>query len=213
VIRPHKEAALAKAGSATPGSERAGAANLLVRGEGTWRAANTSGVVDPLILAGVEPARRAAAVVGCGGAGRSIAAELRRFGARVTLINRGAPRGEFASRLLDLPWISLRRFSPREFDLIVNATPLDAESPFDVGELADDAVVVDLVYLADRETALMAAVRARGLPAVNGRQVLVAELGRQFQLMTGCAMPAEAAALARGRHHRRAPELRHAEAL
>lgn len=200
VVRPHKEEALSAATTATIGAERAGAANLLVRSGGTWRAANTSGVVDPLSRAGVDPAGHAAAVVGCGGAGRSVAAELRRYGATVTLVNRGTPRGAYASSRLGLPWIPLSDFSPRRFDLVVNATSLGTESPFDVADLAKGAAVVDLVYLVNEETALAAAARARGLTVVDGRHVLVAELERQFQLMTERSMPPGAVAVARHDH-------------
>lgn len=198
VVRPHKEDALSLATTATERASQAAAANSLVRAGQSWRGANTTGVVEPLTAAGVHPAGRTAAVVGCGGAGRSVAAELRRHGATVTLVNRGTPRGRYASRLLGLPWIPLADFSPRGFDLAVNATPLAAESPFDVADLADGAAVADLVYLADAETTLVAAARARGLVVVDGRDVLVAEAGWQFQLMTGQPMPPDAVGIASG---------------
>lgn len=200
VVRPFKERALAVAADATPGARRASAANLLVRCDEGWKASNTSGVVDPLILAGIDPAGRSAAIVGCGGAGRSIAGELLRSGTEVTLVNRGTPRGEFASRTLGLPWIPLDEFRPDGFDLIVNATPLADELPFDVERVAPEAALVDLVYNERWETALIAAARARGLRAVDGRRVLAAELGRQLRLIAGQPMPAEAEAIAIGDH-------------
>jgi 3-dehydroquinate dehydratase/shikimate dehydrogenase len=198
VVRPHKEAALAIADSASQGASRSGAANLLMREGDGWRAANTSGVVDPLHGCGVDLTGYRAAVVGCGGAGRSIAAELERWGVDVLLVNRGEPRGRYASELLGLPWTPLSKFSPAGYDLIVNATPLAAEAPFNLAGLGARTAIADLVYLPDRATVLVAAARERGLPVVDGRQILLAELGRQFRLLTGHSLPEEAAAIATG---------------
>jgi 3-dehydroquinate dehydratase/shikimate dehydrogenase len=198
VVRPHKEAALRLAGDATERARRAGAANSLVYAGGRWRAANTTGVVEPLAAAGADPAGAAVAVVGCGGAGRAIATELRRHGAAVTLVNRGRARGRYASRLLGLPWTPLRAFEPGRFDFVVNATPLAERSPFDVGRLAGPAAVVDLAYRPGSDTALVAAARAGGHLVVDGREVLAAETGSQFQLMTGHPLPPGAMEIARG---------------
>ncbi len=196
VVRPHKEAALTVAAATGGRAERAGAANCLVRSERGWRAVNTSGLIDLLRDAGVEPLGLRAAVVGCGGAGRSIAADLGGHGATVTLVNRGEERGGMASRLLGLPWVPLRRFSPRGFDLVVNATPLVREAPFDPGLLDGGAVVADLAYLPDSQTALVAAAESRDLVVIDGHRVLAAETGSQFRLMTGQPLPAEAVRVA-----------------
>lgn len=196
VVSPNKEEALQLAALSTAGAREAGAANSLVRAGDAWQAATTTRLaasVDSL-----RPQGRVAAVVGCGGAGRSIAAELRRHGASVTLVNRGEERAVFASRLLGLPWASLAGFSPRDYGIVVNATPLAEESPFAVRDLDSEAAVVDLAYLPDRPTALAAAATARGNLVVDGRTILAAETAWQFQIMTGQPMPADALALARG---------------
>ena len=136
VVTPHKEAALEVATLRTIGADEAGAANSLVRAGRSWQAATTTRVVAPLEAADIDPGGRRAAIVGCGGAGRSVAAELHRAGAGVTLVNRGNPRGGFASELLGLPWVSLEEFAPEEFDLIVHATTLADEVPFDPTRVA-----------------------------------------------------------------------------
>jgi 3-dehydroquinate dehydratase/shikimate dehydrogenase len=198
VVTPHKETALATATLATDRAREAGAANSLVRAGHAWQGATTTSVHAPLAQAGIEPAGRTAAVVGCGGAGRSVAAELSRRGAAVTLVNRGTPRATYASELLGLPWTPLGEFAPGVFDLIVNATPLSAESPFDVSGLAQGTAVVDLPYRTDGDTALVVAARRRGLTAVDGRAVLATETGGQFELMTGQPMPPDAVGIAAG---------------
>ena len=197
VASPHKEAALLTTGTAGPMARRAESANILVRNNGSWKADTT----DPEIVftahheRGVLMKRRRAAVIGCGGAGRSMAAALAGFGAGVTLVNRGAERGHHAAQLLGLPYIPLQGFSAEGYDIVVNATPVgrdDGEIPFRVETLGEDAVVIDLVY-GSEPTPLVARARALERVAIDGREVLLTQVLRQFQLMTGREMPASLA--------------------
>ncbi len=195
VTAPHKEAALAAAGTASPLARRAGAANVLRRDPrreavaGRWWAATTDavGAVGALATTGVAIPGRKAAVIGCGGAGRAAAAGLRRAGADVTLVNRSLARGRYAARLLGLDFLPLAEFSPETFSLVVHATPL-TEPPFRVGSLNRYAVVLDLGYGA-APTPLAATARAHGRTVVDGFQVLLVEVRRQFRLMTGRRLP------------------------
>jgi 3-dehydroquinate dehydratase/shikimate dehydrogenase len=198
VTSPFKAAALAVAGAESPRAGRIGAANTLVCHEGVWEAESTDpeGVVLPLRARGIDPAGRRAAVVGAGGAGRSAALGLAQAGAAVTLVNRTPERGERAGADLHLSFLPLGRFDPAAFDLLVNATslgraPADA-LPFAVDALSPGAVVIDLVYDADRgePTRLLAAAAARGLAVVGGREVLLSQALGQFRMMTGREMPA-----------------------
>jgi 3-dehydroquinate dehydratase / shikimate dehydrogenase len=201
VTSPFKAAALAVAGAESPRAGRIGAANTLVCHDGVWEAESTDpeGVVLPLRARGIDPAGLRAAIVGAGGAGRSAALGLAQAGAAVTLVNRGAERGESAAADLQLPFLPLDRFDPAAFDLLVNATSLgravDDPLPFAVDALAPGAVVVDLVYDAGRDepTRLLAAAAARGLAVVGGREVLLSQALGQFRMMTGREMPAELA--------------------
>ena len=156
-----------------------------------WAATTT----DPTgVLANLDrrtiPGRRAA-VIGCGGSGGAIASALSRAGAHVTLVNRCRERGEQASRLLGLPFAPLSRFSADGYDLIINATPVGTRGdalPFSLRGVARHAVVVDLVY-AQVPTPLVESARASGVRVVDGREVLLAQVERQFTRMTGLAPP------------------------
>jgi 3-dehydroquinate dehydratase/shikimate dehydrogenase len=194
VTAPYKEEALTLAGEASPLAQWAGSANTLLRRRGAWRAdtADAQGVVSALARRRIPLASREVAVVGCGGAGRAAAAGLLRAGARVTLVNRGHDRGDFASHLLHLPFIPLSEFRAGGFPLIIHATPLATESPFPVEDLRPGAVVVELVYGA-APTPLMLATAAGGGVAIDGHEVLRVEVRRQFRLMTGRRMPDETA--------------------
>lgn len=201
VTSPYKEAALATAGEASPLARQAGSANTLLRRNGSWLAdtADADGVVKALEQRRVSLAGRKTAVVGCGGAGRVAAAGLRQAGAEVTLVNRGIERGHYAARLLGLPFVPLSELDPGDFSLVVHATPLAAESPFPVEDLRADGVVVELVY-GPSPTPLIKAARERGGVVIDGREVLLVEARRQFQMMTGRNMPAgPARALIEGR--------------
>ena len=194
VASPHKEAALLIAKTVSPMARRAESVNILVRNNGSWKADTT----DPEVVfmahrvRGVRMKHKRAAVIGCGGAGRAIAAALAESDAGVTLVNRGAERGHYAAQLLDLPYAPLPGFSAEGYDIVVNATPVgrdDGEAPFEVGTLSDDAVVIDLVY-GSMPTPLVASTVGRAGTAIDGRGVLMTQVLRQFQLMTGKEMPA-----------------------
>ena len=194
VASPHKEQAVVTAKIVSGVALQTESANILVRNNGWWSADTT----DPDVVysasqdRSVEVKTKRAAVIGCGGAGRAIAAALVASGAGVTLINRGAERGEHASALLGLPYIPLREFDAEGYDIVVNATPVGRDSdevPFRIERMNDDAVVIDLVY-GTRPTPLVGTTRARQQVAIDGREVLVTQVSHQFQLMTGKQMPA-----------------------
>jgi 3-dehydroquinate dehydratase / shikimate dehydrogenase len=193
VASPHKEAALQAATNVSAMSRQAEAANILVRNNGWWNADTT----DPDVVYAAKKQRsvnvreKRAAVIGCGGAGRAIAAALIESGAGVTLINRGAERGEHAAALLGLRYIPLPDFDAYGYDIVVNATPVGRDTdeiPFKIERLNNEAVVIDLVYGA-RPTPLIGGTRARSQVAIDGRDVLLTQVRHQFQMMTGREMP------------------------
>ncbi len=193
VASPHKEAALRAAKLLSPMTQQAESANILVRNNGWWQADTT----DPQVVYMASEERsiqlkdKRAAVIGCGGAGRAIAAALVHSGAGVTLVNRGAERGQHAADLLGLPYLPLLDFSADGYDILVNATPVGRdtdEAPFNVDHLGDDVLVIDLVY-GSRPTPLVEGTRARAQSVIDGRDVLVTQVLQQFRLMTGQEMP------------------------
>jgi 3-dehydroquinate dehydratase/shikimate dehydrogenase len=198
VASPHKEAALLRAKEVSSMARRADSANILIRENGWWNADTTDPEV--IYMAGrerrVQVKDKRAAVIGCGGAGRAIAAALLKFGAGVTLINRGEERGNKAAGLLGLHYVPLPDFDAKGYDIVVNATPVGRDSdevPFKIDRLNDEAVVIDLVY-GSRPTPLVGHTRAREQVVIDGRDVLVTQVLQQFQMMTGKKM---SAALAR----------------
>jgi 3-dehydroquinate dehydratase/shikimate dehydrogenase len=193
VVSPYKEASLESAGARSLMVSRAGSANIFVRDNGHWRADTTDpeGVVLAIRRRGIDLKHKRAAVVGCGGAGRAVAAALHQEGALVTLVNRGLERGRRAVELLGMPFTPLAGFRTAGFSVVVNATPVGRdgrEMPFDVEELTHDAIVVDLAYGRD-PTPLIEKACKRGMITIDGREVLLIQVARQFRMMTGREMP------------------------
>lgn len=193
VASPHKEEALAAATNVSSMARQAEAANILVRNNGWWNADTTD--PDVVYAAGqqrsINVREKRAAVIGCGGAGRAIAAALLASGAGVTLINRGAERGEHAAALLGLRYVPLPDFDAEGYDIVVNATPVGRDTdeiPFKIERLNNDAVVIDLVY-GSRPTPLIGGTKARRQIVIDGRDVLLTQVRHQFRMMTGRDMP------------------------
>lgn len=193
VASPHKEQAFLTAKNVSSMVQQTQAANILIRNNGWWNADTT----DPDVVyaasdrQNVHVREKRAAVIGCGGAGRAIAAALAESGAGVTLINRGAERGERAASLLGLPYVPLPDFDAEGYDIVVNATPVGRDTdevPFQLERLNNDAVVIDLVY-GSRPTPLVHNTLARRQVAIDGRAVLLTQVRNQFRLMTGKEMP------------------------
>jgi 3-dehydroquinate dehydratase/shikimate dehydrogenase len=188
MVSPHKEAALEVADYATPMAQKARATNVVIRRNGFWEAHTT----DPESISRISPAGPIkAAVIGCGGAGRAVAAALQKIGAEVTLVNRSKERGLYASALLGLPFIPLSEFRASGYGLLVNATPIGKESdclPFAVASCISNTLIVDLAY-GGKPTPLVAAVRARGGTAIDGYDVLLTQVRKQFLLLTRKKMP------------------------
>ncbi|MGH8508419.1 MAG: type I 3-dehydroquinate dehydratase [Gammaproteobacteria bacterium] len=197
-VSPHKEAALAQARISSALSRQAGAANLMIRHEAGWTATTTDalGVLEPLRRRSIPLAGTRAAVLGCGGAGRAVAAALSAAGAEVLLVNRGKARGHYAAHRLGLPFVPLARFAPAGFDLIVNATPLGRgpdECPFDAGRARHDTVIADFVY-GRFPTRLTALTCGRGLRVIDGHEILGVQVREQFRRLTGQPWPEQVAA-------------------
>ncbi len=194
VVSPFKEAGYDIADEVLhPISRATQSCNLLSKQGENWVADSTDplAILEALKRLEVAPAQLRAAVIGCGGAGRAIAATLMGAGASVVLFNRSPERGKFASRQLNVPFQLLQQLDPATFDILVNATPLGKqahERPFDPVYLRNDAVFIDYAY-GRHTTQVVADLRARGIGCVDGREVLVIQVRRQFEVMTGTSMP------------------------
>jgi shikimate dehydrogenase len=141
------------------------AVNALVLRDGRVLGFNT----DRDVLAGVEA--RTACVIGAGGAARTLAPVL-------------PPDTRVYSRSGVWPP------DADGCDLIVNATPVRDEL---LVQPRPGQVVLDLAYSVDDlgDTRLVAAARAAGCEVIDGREALVRQGARSFELWTGVPAPTD----------------------
>jgi shikimate dehydrogenase len=141
------------------------AVNTLVLRDGRVLGFNT----DKAVLEGID-ARRAC-VIGAGGAALALAPALPEDSRSYTRSGAWPPDADGC-------------------DLIVNATPVRDEL---LVEPQPGQVVVDLAYSIDdpNDTALVAAARAAGCEVVDGREALVRQGAKAFELWTGMPAPVD----------------------
>jgi shikimate dehydrogenase len=203
VTIPHKEAALAAAGEATPTARAIGAANSLSFGaDGSIRADNTDAPALVEVLGGARPAT--ALVLGAGGSARAAVHALAGVGVAVTVWNRDAERAQALAAQLGARAVA----RPGTADVLVNCTSVGlrdpartfTELPLGADDVGDYALVIDLVYRPGG-TLLLHEARRRGSRVVDGLEVLVAQGALSFRRWTGREAPravmGEAAAYAR----------------
>ena len=199
VTIPHKTAVSAAVDRLTDVARRAGSVNtVIVEPDGSLLGDSTDGlaVVEGLGAAlGGGDLPRAVTVLGAGGSARAAAEALARAGCEVAVLAR---RREAASALvaeLGLPLVTALESDPGGARLVVNCTPLGgARHPDELPavDLDDCLGVCDLAYRPDgRPTPLADAAAARGVPLVDGLEVLVRQGAASFEIWTGVRAPLE----------------------
>jgi shikimate dehydrogenase len=201
VTIPHKMAVGPLLDGLGPDAQQLGAVNTIShRGEVLvgWNT-DRAGFAQALEDAGYDPARRAALILGAGGAARAVVDVLRTTASRVWVAARNLEEARRLCRDLGVeaggptPFGSLKLVVSR-VDLIVNATPvgLDGHSLiFPADWLSPDHFVMDLLYN-PALTPLVQAARARGGRAINGLTMLLYQGLASFEIWTGQAAPEEA---------------------
>ncbi|MCW2967837.1 MAG: aroE [Solirubrobacteraceae bacterium] len=191
VTIPHKEAALSLADEPTERASAIGAANTLTFADGAIAADNTDA---PGLIAALPLAVRGktALVLGSGGSARAAVWALIHEGAEVRVWNRTPERARGLASELGAEAVS----EAVDADLLVNCTSIglvDASAsevpdfkllPLAPDELDEFSCVVDLVYRPGG-TDLERAARERGIPTVDGLEVLVQQGALSYEAWTG----------------------------
>jgi shikimate dehydrogenase len=207
VTIPHKLAALELATAPTERARAIGAVNTLVFGEAGEIAADNTDAPALVAALPFAVAGRTALVLGAGGSARAVIWALLDAGAaRVAVWNRTADRArELCSELGGTPVDEAR-----PADVLVNCTSVGLGGlrtleglPVTADALGGYGCVVDLVYAAE-DTALVAAARENGVPAVDGLELLVGQGALSFELFTGLT-PSLEVMRAAARGHERTP--------
>lgn len=171
---------------------RVGAVNTIRRTPDGWVGMTTDGEGFMAGLGDLPVAGVRAAVLGSGGAARSVSAALAARGAFVTLYGRDPNRVSASAARIGV------RGAPRpvpagSWDLLVNATPVgtwpDVEAQAFPEGVFDGRVAYDLVYNPS-ETPFLRAAAAAGCRTIGGLAMLVEQARRQVAWWTGRMPPA-----------------------
>jgi shikimate dehydrogenase len=201
VTLPHKELAARIADERTAAVTRTGACNTFWYSEGRIWGDNTD--VDgfthaaQVLLAG-SITGATVLLLGAGGAARAVLCALVRDGAReVVVLNRTPSRSTAMLRAVEPGSMlacsvgSAAELTGRHFDLVVNATSLGLRPedplPLDITRLRV-AAALDLVYRPGG-TAWVNQLRADGVPAADGMEMLLHQGAAAFQRWWGQEAP------------------------
>lgn len=183
VTIPYKKTVMPYLDATTDMAKKLGAVNTIVRQDGKLIGHNTDyfGFHSMVRKSGVSPAGKKCLVLGSGGASNVVVAVLEELGAAVTVISRSGENN----------YTNLAQHS--DAALIVNATPVGmypdtGVSPVDLALFPNLKGVLDLIYNPAR-TKLLLDAQQRGLAAMNGLWMLVAQAKAAAQLFTGSEIP------------------------
>jgi 3-dehydroquinate dehydratase / shikimate dehydrogenase len=158
---------------------------------------DADGFISPLknVYGDLHGARTA--VIGAGGAARAVVFALTREQANVTVFARDELKAaEFTEKFK----VEVRRLSGhiifKNFDIVVNATPLgtkgnlESETCAVADQLVDVKFAYDLVYN-PASTPFLREARLAGVETVLGRAMLLSQGARQFEIWTGYPAPVD----------------------
>ena len=166
---------------------------LLPDGRLAGHTTDGDGLVDALEREADFPiVGRRVAVLGAGGAARSIIEALGRRGvADVAVINRTADKAAVAAALAGAVGRAGNRGDIVDAELVINATTLGTGGegiPVDPRILHSGHLVVDTIY-SPLDTPLLVAARERGANTLDGLHMLVYQAAYQFRIFTGFEPP------------------------
>ena len=162
VTMPYKRAIMEHLDWLDPLAKRIGACNTVAVQDGKWRGWNTDAAAVVEVLAKrLRLSGSRILILGAGGAARAAAYALGAEGAELLITARRPAAAERLAKVVSAQNIPWEKIDNLDVDAIVNATP--------VGLLSD--------------------ARGRGLTAISGLEMLVAQGARQFEIWTGMAAP------------------------
>lgn len=184
---PYKQAVMKHCAELSPEAMEVGSVNtLIVRPDGSLFGHNTDidGFIYMLRRGEIDPAGAKAVILGSGGTSLTARAALTRLGAReIVTVSRKGPV-DYAALYAE----------HADAEILVNATPVgmypkNGASPVELDRLPKVRGVADVIYNPEK-TALILAAQAKGIPAVSGLSMLVAQAREAAELFAGHAIPA-----------------------
>jgi shikimate dehydrogenase len=191
---PFKEVAARTSGRCSPAVALLDSANVFSGASGELELGNTDVTGILAALDRLEVTADAWRLLGTGGSARAVVGAAADRGARVAVRSRDASRArafvEWAAS------IGVASAEPEECNVVINATPVGMSAadplPLDPAVLPPECRVLDLVYSALGPSAWVQACAARGLRALDGREVLLEQGAASWPIwIPGAVAPRE----------------------
>ena len=183
VTVPYKKAVIPYLDELTPTAQKLGAVNTVIRRNGKLIGHNTDcyGFQTMVKESGLEIRDKKVLVLGSGGASNTAAAVLEEMGACVVIISRSGTDN----------YGNLHRHA--DAAVIVNTTPVGMypateSSPVDLNQFPRLEGVLDLIYNPAR-TVLIQQAEEKGIPAMNGLLMLVAQAKEASECFQDTTIP------------------------
>jgi len=197
VTIPHKRTIMKHLAECEPMAEKIGAVNTVVVGkDGGLLGSNTDYVGVLRALEGKLRLRDSRVLIfGAGGSARAAAFALANAGAEVLICARREMVARELARVCGAQAIARKHLASACFELIVNATPVGmypraGDSALSPREL-NCRIVMDLIYRPLR-TQLLKTAAAKGIRAISGVEMFLAQGFAQWELWMGKVAPAAA---------------------
>ena len=198
VTAPHKSAVMPHLDWVDPAAKEIGAVNTIVIEADELRGYNfdAPAFIAPLKNALGRLANLSCAIIGAGGAARTAVWSLLQEGAKPTFLVRDPTAAAPMAKAFGVECNQLQEASLRDFDVVINATPMGTsgehqnESIADADQLAGVRLVYDLVYN-PQQTRLLREAATAGCMTLGGLEMLLAQAAKQFELWTGKDAPVE----------------------
>ncbi len=200
VTVPHKRRAATVVDDAADAVRRTGACNTFWGEGGRIRGDNTDvegarRAIRTLLAGSARGARVLLAGAG-GGARAAVAAMIDEDAGEIRVVNRTVAKAQTMAREAGDRRVGVvpdaRDLEGQAFDLVLNATSLGLRAhdplPLDLDRLGEVGAVMDMVY-SPSGTRLTASARARGVPAMDGGEMLLQQGAAAFELWWGRKPP------------------------
>ncbi|HVE59786.1 MAG TPA: shikimate dehydrogenase [Pyrinomonadaceae bacterium] len=203
VTLPHKQAIIRHLDHLDETAEKIGAVNTVKIVDGKLHGYNTDaqGFIEPLLNSYGDLHNSRVAVLGAGGAARACVYALKNAGANVKIFARDLAKAQSLAEDFQVEFKELAKTEDqkpktdfRDFDILVNATPLgmkgkaEGETPVSAEQLKGLQLVYDLVYI-PFQTPLMTEADLAEVPKIGGLAMLIAQAMEQQKIWTGKVAP------------------------
>ncbi|HEY3419513.1 MAG TPA: shikimate dehydrogenase [Methanomassiliicoccales archaeon] len=194
VTIPHKESVISLLDRLDLNAIKVGAVNTIINDKGTLIGSNTDlyGVAKTFELANFDAKDKDVLVVGAGGASRAVCAYLSEAGAKVKITNRtNTKAASLADKFDNVTAVEFDSLAKGKFAAVVNCTPVGMkgfpnELPLPIETIQNGMLVLDTIYN-PTVTKLMEVAQERGATPVSGKNMLIYQALKAFELWTGKA--------------------------